>query len=157
MFLIDKSMTAKEIKKEVDEVLKSIKLFCKRWNVKIQYEDNALVVDKLTEKIDELITLLKQQDEEQLRVKIDNFLKLKLELDLFLKSLNQLREVEIALIYYVLLADKTQAELAKDKQIWIGLDVENVSASKINILYQEACLNLLELIKYNQIKQMIKS
>jgi len=155
MFLIDENMTSKETKKEMDEILKPIKLFCKRWNVQLQYEDDTVVMDAVAEKINELISLLEQQDDEQLQVRIDNFHRLELELDLFLKSLNHLKKVEIALIYYVLLVDKTQAELTEDEQMWIGFDVENVSASKINILYQEACLNLLELMKYNQIKQTV--
>ena len=150
MFLIDENMTAKEIKKEVDGILKPIKLFCKRWNVQGQYKANAVVMDAVIEKLHELIALLKQQDDEQLLAK---FHRLELDLDLFLKSLNHLKEVEIALIYYVLLADKTQAELIQDEQMWIEFDVENISSTKVNILYQEACLNLLELMKYNQMKQ----
>jgi len=156
MFLIDEDMTAKEIKKEVDEALKSIKLFCKRWDLQAQYEDNAVVMDAVIEKINELITLLEQQDDDQLQVNIDKFHRLALEIDLFLKSLNHLKEVEIALIYYVLLVDKSQAELIEDVEMWGRLGIESVSSTKISGLYQEACLNLLELIKYNQIKYAAK-
>jgi len=153
VFLIDENMTAKEIKKEIDDILKPIKLFCKRWNVQIHTEGKNIMIDEVTAKIRELMMMLRQQGDEKLQVRIDNFHRLELALDLFSRSLNHLNELEIELIYHVLLSDRTQAELSEDEQLWLKFGIANISTTKVNTLYQEACLNLLELIKYNQIKQ----
>ena len=153
MFLINENMTANEIKKEIDEILKPIKLFCKRWRVQFQYADNVILAEPVIERIDELIELLKQHDDDDdLKARAEKFSKLKQDLDVLAISLGQLSSLEIELIYKVLFANTMQAELVGDTQMWAKFNVENVSPPKINALYQEACSSLLEMIKYNRIR-----
>lgn len=151
MFLIDEGMTIREIKKEIDEILKPIKVFCKRWDVQFHYEADAIVMKPVIEKIDELIILLNQQEDEQLKARVGKFDKLKKDLDLLAKSIGQLKDLEVALIYNVLLADRMQAELVEDKWMWEEFQIKNISTPKVCYLYQEACSSLLEMIRYNQI------
>lgn len=147
-------MTSKEIKKELDEMLKPIKSFCKRWDVNFEYGTDTLGINYIIDKVDELINLLNNQDNEQLKLRIYNFVKLKQDLDLLATSMNHLSALEATLVYQVLLIDKSQIELAGDKVFWTRFNIEYISAPKINVLFRDACFNLLEMIKYNQIKNL---
>ena len=152
MFLIiDENMSTKEMKKEMDAILKPIILFCKKWDTQIQYENEAIVVAEVTERIHELMALLKQHDDEILQIRIEKLQQFELNLDLFVRSVNRLKEVETVLVYY-LLENQTQTELAENEDILEMLKVDRISQATINGIYKGACLNLIELVKYNQLK-----
>ena len=65
VFLIDENIA----RKEINEVLKPIKSFCKQWGMQIQY-DGELVTTEIVERINRLIELLKLQDGEATQIKI---------------------------------------------------------------------------------------
>ena len=151
MFFIDEAMTPQEIKKEITKLLKPIKVISKRFNVQVQYENKLVNADEMKSQIHELMLLLKQHKDEKQQIHIDKLHNLNINLDLFLKSVNALEEVERALIYYLLLADKTQTELTEHEEMYDLLEAEYPSQSKISRLFQKACFNLFELINYNKV------
>lgn len=152
MFFVNKNITIKEIKQEIDEVLKPIKTLCDFWNVPIEYDGDAIKTNVITEKVNINIERIKQMDDESLQESFDNFTDIKNKLILFTESAKNLKPLDRFLIYHVFIEDNTQVELSEDGQLWEKFQIYNVSPAKVNHLFQDACLKLLELIRYNQIK-----
>lgn len=152
MFLVDEKLTVKEVKKELNEIVEPLKLFNKRWSSKFEYEDDAINSDQVAKQINEIIEILECHENEKLRLRVGKLEDLLSKLNILSTSVELLNPIETFLIFHVLLTDKTQLELSQDKQIWDNIQVDNISPAKINLLYQGACLRLLELIKFNQLK-----
>ena len=154
MFLVDKDMPIKEIKKEIDEILKPIKSFCDFWGVQFQYDNDVIKTNHIAEKISDDINLVKQREIKSMQESLDILGELDYKLNLFTTSAEHLKPIEQFLVYHILIADKTQVELTEDEEMWNRFQVYNISPAKINHIFQAACLKLLELIKYYQIKNM---
>ena len=152
MFFIVEKMTAKEMKKEISERITPIKSFCEKMNITIRYEDNDLIADEVASQIQEIIEIFQLQEDETSRLRIKKFQQFQVNFELFLKSINQLSDLDKVLLYHGLFMNATQMELTEKAEILELLNVPCISQAKINRLYQDACLQLLDWIKYNEAK-----
>lgn len=73
-------------------------------------------------------------------------------MNLLTTSIEPLKPLERYLIFNILLINKIQLELTEDAQLSNQFGITNISPAKINHLFQATCLKLLELLKFNQIK-----
>ena len=152
MLLVDENIPIKEVRKAIAEIINPIKDFSDRWGIPFQYVDDVIKTDEMEEHIDEIVEYIKYLDDHQKELALKRVDNLRNRLALFKMSTKRLKPLEQFLIYNVLLVNKTQIELTEDSRLWEQYEVTNVSPAKINHLLQAACLKLLELLRYNQLK-----
>jgi len=154
MILVDENMSVKEVRKGINEIIRPIKVFIDLWDVHFEYVDDVIKAVKIEDWINNIVEYVYNYttDDTERESAIVRANDLKCRLDLLAMSIERLKPLEKFLVYNVLLSDKTQIELTKDERLWKQYGVANISPAKINHLVQAVSLKLLEIMKYNQIK-----
>jgi len=143
--MMRKDLTWKDVKKEVYTNYKPIEELCRRLRVKIEFKEGFFCTEQLMKQIQKFLDKITVEPEDLLLVDVETTKAVRQQLRLFTDSANDLELEERTVLFYLLVAKESEADIAKNRL------ANQPSMSSVNRMKRSVFMKLLENVQYNRI------